>query len=378
MVPSSPANPASYRASGPGNVDPSPASPIGESAPVPSPPIDVEPPHSRDPDHQVTLDIYSRQIQSALDRGDSGTAERIRVEYEGFLAGWRAQVELQRAFPWELELEQLPSIGPERARDVRCLLQSARENSAWRPSDSLLYGAVLYLLGEYRQALDIYDTLIGTLSDEARLHRNRGFCFAHLELWELSQRAFERSLSFSPHHPVALRGLGMALVKRGEARRAQVQLQRSLERDPRHAETLFLVGEAQAMLDQHHEAAASYRQALKRDPQNRRYLHRYSRTLILLGRVDLAVQALDLSFGAREFEVDITGELLGKVPRPTAAEPSPVERPAPPSVEPSPRRSTSGGMRRARQRRGHRRRQRILMILLAITIMALATVAAKI
>lgn len=280
-------------------------------------------------------ETYERQIASAQGRGDRPEADRIRLEYEGFLESWRAQAELARSFPLETDSEWRSLRGETERLRATELLRKAEGLQYSSPRDCLLRAKLHDLLGHGEDALRAYDALIDLVPDDPRLHHGRGRCLLRLERWESAQRAFGRVLDVDPDHASALRGRGIALLRLGRAEESLVLLQRSMIKSAAAADTHFHIGEALILLARPEEAVVAYERALRWAPQEHRYVHSLVRTYLCLGRVKAAVATLDRAFGyeTSESRAAIERLLLDHVrdrPRPAEVEEEDDGDPAPP------------------------------------------------
>jgi tetratricopeptide (TPR) repeat protein len=150
---------------------------------------------------------------------------------------------------------------------ARALLRSAEAVDSRRSPEDLIVLANLHEgVGEFEQALEIYDRLLQERPDDPRALTGMGKTAMHDGRLDLAEPPLRRALALSPRDAGAHAALGLLLIKKGNARDAASELNSALGLDAEEADALFGLGFLAHQRRDNDQAEKFLRRALARRP----------------------------------------------------------------------------------------------------------------
>ena len=94
-------------------------------------------------------------------------------------------------------------------------------------------------LGQWEQALAVWERVVRLEPDNGFAHINRGIVHLEQEQWERAEHAFVQAASCSSNHAAAYFGMGIAYAQQGRHEAAEDAWKQTLRLDPDHAEARY-------------------------------------------------------------------------------------------------------------------------------------------
>ena len=187
--------------------------------------------------------------------------------------------------------QALHNLGAAYQRQERWLLAiaqyrkalAAREGSV--DTDSLQsLGNVLMQAGRLTEAAWCHEQVIHLNDEHARGHLALGVDYAKMGRLGKALKHYERALELRPDWTLALNNIGLALMKLGEPKKAEISLKeaeaalrKAIKLDPHYAIARLNLAETLLKLGRKQEARAEWQEVLRLDPHNRRAMQALDR-----------------------------------------------------------------------------------------------------
>jgi len=255
---------------------------------------------SRRDSHEALSESYIRQIDSARQRGDLAEEARVRQEFEGFLAAFRAVEQLNQLVPVRSILAGEPLPSEADVEEIRELLITLED---WRPDSidgHLVRGCALLLTGKPDNALLIFNRMLAEGEGGVYLHCARGQALLALGRSAQAEESFKHGFELDQDESLSLIGRGRACMELGRPDEALVAFRRALHLERFRAEIWFLCGDALLMAGRSDEALLFLRRGLALAPDNEAANISVARALSLLGRGREALLAYEQVFSHRD------------------------------------------------------------------------------
>jgi len=206
--------------------------------------------------------------------------------------------------------EEEHRISPEQLAEIQMLKAKVLELGRQVEFDYVILlkdANAYYLAGEYRQAMEHYDFILGSRSNDVLVLCNMGAAFhclgeydeairwynKALEIdskyvdalynkgnslsaqgkFEEADTWYERALKISPKQPDVMTNKGYSLAMRGDYANAIIWFSKALEIEPKDVDALYLTGNSLAALGALDESIAWYEKALKINSKDTRVLY---------------------------------------------------------------------------------------------------------
>ena len=249
--------------------------------------------------HEALSESYIRQIDSSRQRGDMAEEARVRQEFEGFLAAFRAVEQLNQLVPVRSILAGEPLPCEADLEQVRELLTTLKD---WRPDSidgHMVRGCAYLLSGKAAEALTIFNRMLAEGEGGVYLHCARGQALLALGRSAQAEESFKHGGDLDQDEALTLIGRGRACMELGRPDEALVAFRRALHLERFRAETWFLCGDSLLMAGRSDEALLFLRRGLALAPDNEAANISVARALSSLGRGREALIAYEQVFSRR-------------------------------------------------------------------------------
>lgn len=230
----------------------------------------------------VTVNIDSYDIDEWFDRG---------AQERGNLVGQNKALQRSNAEK-DREIEelkrQIAGIRTE-ADQERLTAQIEATDKEFLSNQKVEEGDKLYYVGEFNEAIEIFNEAIELNPYNAMAYTHRGFTYNDLNRYEQAIADLNRAIELDPQFELAYNNRGIAYAKCEQYERAIYDFGKTIELNPKDATTYYNRGLVYILIQQFDRALADYDKALRLDPDFADAYNNRGAIYYKLGRYDRAV-----------------------------------------------------------------------------------------
>ncbi len=169
-----------------------------------------------------------------------------------------------------------------------------------RDTDALFRKAVEHHKhGRLREALSLYDALIGLNSSIAPAHYNRGIALQSLNRFDEALQSYDRAIMLQPNYTEAHYNSGVTLSSLNRLEDAVRSYDKVIALKPHHADAYYGRGNALRHLNRFEEAVRSFDRAIQIRPDHVDAYNNRGNTLKELKRLEDALRDFDRAIGLK-------------------------------------------------------------------------------
>jgi superkiller protein 3 len=242
---------------------------------------------------------YERQISSAERRGDTESAQKLRIEYESQEQAWRSQYAL-RAKPF-INSTDSPGkkLEQKEITQLRTLLDRSRVLSTMSKDDWFIRGNAYLLLEESTLALEAYEKSLGGNKTKKYRLPNYAIALARSGNLELALNTYETLLNMYPGEADYHTNKGNILVDLEKNNDALDSYQAALAINENHFDALYNRANLKSDLGQMEEAIFDYKKAISVAPKNPDVHNDLGNALSITGNPDQALNEYSAAINLR-------------------------------------------------------------------------------
>lgn len=141
------------------------------------------------------------------------------------------------------------------------------DNTASVDADSIInMGNQLYLIGDYKSAIQLYSVAIDLQPTNVKAYYNRSLAHIFLDKFKLAKDDLDKAIALNPKHPAANYNRGWIGIKYGHFKKAIEYFNVAIDNNPTHPFAHYYRGRAKAGLSKWNDALVDLEQSTKLNP----------------------------------------------------------------------------------------------------------------